>query len=145
MILDGQLQFSSAQAVTAAALSTNYVDLALPRDIGTGASLYVFANVQETLTDGGSNTSTLVSFHGDDETSFTGPAASQDLFSFDDGDVAGVSKIARLDPASAPLNYRYLSLYYAPVGANLTGGAFDAHMVLNVQKYVSYAGGFTVS
>ena len=144
MILDGQLQFSSSQLVTAAAASTNYVDLGVARDIGTGRDLYIVVNVSVTLTDGGSNTSTPVILYGDSTTTFT-PDGQQTLFSFDDGDVAGTVKIAKLDPGSAPLQYRYIELYYDPQGASLTGGAFDAHMALDVQSYVSYADGFTIS
>ena len=41
MYVDAQLLFSDAQAVTAAAASTNSIDLGAVRDIGTGEELYV--------------------------------------------------------------------------------------------------------
>lgn len=144
MILDAQLQFSDAQAVTSAAASTNYVDLGAVRDIGTGEDLYIVVSVQTTLTDGGSNTGTDVYLYGDSTTTFT-PDGSQLLFSFGDGDVAGTVKYAKLDPGSAPLQYQYIELYYDPQGANLTGGKFDAFLTKDIQKYVSYADGITIS
>lgn len=45
MILDGQLQFSNDQALTATAASTNVVDLSVGRDIGIGEAMAVFVSV----------------------------------------------------------------------------------------------------
>jgi hypothetical protein len=144
MILDAQLQFSDAQAVTAAAGSTNTIDLGAVRDIGTGEDLYIVVSVQTTLTDGGSNTGTTVALEGDSTTTFT-PDGTQDLFSFDQAAAAGTVKIAKLDPGAAPLQYQYIRLKYTPSGANLTGGAFDAFLTNNIERYVKYADGFTIS
>lgn len=144
MILDAQLQFSDAQAVTAAAGSTNTIDLGAVRDIGTGQDLYIVVSVATTLTDGGSNTGTSVALEGDSTTTFT-PDATQTLFSFPQAAEAGTVRYAKLDPGSAPLQYRYIRLYYTPSGANLTGGAFDAFLTNNIEKYVSYADGFKIS
>lgn len=51
MILDALYQFSSAQAITAAADSTNVIDLGANRDMGIGRSpLHVFSVVTTTFT-----------------------------------------------------------------------------------------------
>ena len=46
MILDGQLQFSDSQALTATALSTNIIDLSADRAIGTGEPMCIVFNVE---------------------------------------------------------------------------------------------------
>lgn len=145
MILDAELEFSAAQAVTAAAASTNYVDLGLAsREIGLGQDLYVVVSVHTLLADGGSNTGTDVKLYGDSTTTFT-PDGTFTLFSFAQAAAAGTTKIAKLSPGSAPLAYRYIELYYDPQGANLTAGKFDAYLTMDIQKYVAHADNITIS
>lgn len=45
MILDKELQFSDAQALTATAVSTNVVDLSLDADIGVGEAMAVVVSI----------------------------------------------------------------------------------------------------
>lgn len=144
MYVDGQLLFSDAQAVTAAAGSTNTIDLGAVRDIGTGEDLYIVVSVQTTLADGGSNTGTTVALEGDSTDTFS-PDGTADLFTFAQAAAAGTVKIAKLSPGSAPLQYRYIRLKYTPAGADLTGGKFDAFITNNVDKYTSYADAITIS
>lgn len=146
MFCDKLLQFSAAQAVTSAAASTNYLDLGVAggRDIGTGQDLYVVVVVKTALTDGGSNTGTNVILYGDSSTSFT-PDGQFTLFSFAQAAAAGTVKYAKLSPGSAPLQYRYIELYYDPQGASLTGGTFDAYITNDISKYTSYADAVTIS
>ena len=144
MLVDALLQFSDAQAVTAAAGSTNTIDSSVARDLGTGEDLYIVVSVQTALTDGGSNTGTTVALEGDSTDSFS-PDATEDLFTFDQAAAAGTVKIKKLSPGMAPLAYRYLRLKYTPAGANLTGGKFDAFITMNIDKYVAYADNVTIS
>jgi hypothetical protein len=144
MYCDKLLQFSAAQAVTAAAASTNYVDLGAVRDIGTGEDLYVVVVAKTALTDGGSNTGTNVILYGDSSTTFT-PDGQVTLFSFAQAAAAGTVKYAKLSPGSAPLQYRYVELYYDPQGASLTGGTFDAYITTDISKFTAYADGVTIS
>ena len=146
MLLDSQLQFSAAQAVTAAAGSTNTIDtnVAGGRDLGTGEPLYIVASVITTLTDGGSNAGTVVALEGDSTTTFT-PDGTENLFTFAQAAVAGTIKIARLQPGSAPLAYRYLRLKFTPTTADLTGGTISAWMTNRIDKWKAYADNITIS
>lgn len=144
MILDAQLQFSDSQAVTAAAASTNYVDLGVARDIGTGESLYVVVVCEVAMTDASSDSTLDVILYGDSTTTFT-PDAQQTLFTFPAASAAGTVKIAKLDPGSAPLAYQYIELYYSPTNGNLSTGTFSAYLTTNIDKYTSYADAITIS
>jgi hypothetical protein len=145
MYIDANLLFSDAQAVTAAAASTNYLDLGLAsRDVGTGEDLYLVCVCDVAMTDSGSDSTLDVILYGDSTTTFT-PDASQTLFQFPAASAAGTTKIAKLDPGSAPLQYRYVELYYSPNNRNLSTGSFTAFITNNVQKYQSFADGITIS
>lgn len=144
MRVDSQLQFSNAQAVTSAAGSTNTLDLSAVRDIGTGRPLHVVVAIVTTLTHGGSNTGVTVALEGDSTTSFT-PDGTATLFTIAAAAAAGTVYIATLDPGMAPLAYQYIRLKYTPTGADLTGGTISAFLALDIQKYTSYAKGYTIS
>lgn len=144
MILDAQLQFSDSQAVTAAAASTNVIDLGSPRDIGTGESLYVVVVCEVTMDDSGDDSTLTVALQGDSSTSFT-PDATQDLFTFPATSPAGTVKYAKLDPGADPLQYRYIRLQYTPANGNLSAGTFSAYLTSNIEKYVSYPDAITIS
>lgn len=146
MYVDALLLFSDAQAVTAAAGSDNTIDqgVAGGRDLGTGENVYLVVGVQTILADAGSNTSTAVAMEGDSTTSFS-PDGTDTLLSFAQAAAAGTVKIARLYPGMASLAYRYLRLKYTPAGANLTGGAFDAFLAKDINKFVAYSKGYTIS
>lgn len=146
MYCDALLQFSAAQAVTSAAGSTNTYDsgLAGGRDLGTGEPLYVVVVVKTALTDGGSNAGTVVALEGDSTTTFT-PDGTRNLFTFAQAAAAGTVKYAQLQPGGAPESYRYMRLKYTPTTADLTGGTFDAYLVKDIQQFVAYADGVTIS
>lgn len=144
MYLDAQLLFSDAQAVTAAAASTNTIDLSAVRDIGTGTPLYVVSVCDVAMTDGSSDSTLDVILYGDSTTTFT-PDAQQTLFTFPATSAAGTVYISALDPASAPLQYRYIQLYYSPNNGNLTTGSFTSFITMNVDRYKTYAKGYTIS
>lgn len=144
MILDAQLQFSDSQAVTAAAASTNIIDLSENRDIGTGEDLYVVVTCEVAMTDASSDSTLTVSLEGDSTSAIT-PDATQDLFTFDALSPAGTILFAKLDPGSAPLQLQYIQLRYTPANGNLTTGTFSAYLTNNIQKYKSYADNITIS
>ena len=143
MFLDHQLIFSDAQALTAAAASTNYVDLSVARDIGTGQSLYVFVSVDVALTDAGSNSTVSVDLYYDSTTTFT-PDDTQRMFIIPATAAAGSLYFARINPILVT-NYRYAELYYTMNNGDLTTGTVTAGIVMGVQKNFSYPDGITIS
>ena len=65
MILDALYQFSSAQAITASADSTNVIDLGANRDMGPGRTpLVVFASAATAFTHGTATATMTVSLYG---------------------------------------------------------------------------------
>lgn len=144
MYVDSQFRFSNAQAVTAAAASTDSVDLGAARDLGTGEPLYIVCSVVTAMTDTGSDSSVTVTLEGDSSSTFT-PDGVETLFTFPAASAVGTTRIARLDPAGAASVFRYLQLRYTPANGNLTTGSFTAFLTSNVDRYVSYADGYTIS
>lgn len=142
MYLDANLLFSDAQAVTAAAASTNIVDFGAARDIGVGEDLYVVVLVDVAMTDSGSDSTLAVALECDSTTSFT-PDSTRTLFTFSAVSAIGTVKISKLGPDD--INLRYARLYYTPAGGNLSAGSFTAFITHDVQKYTSYADGITIS
>jgi len=143
MILDAQLQFSDSQAITAAAGSTNTIDLGVVggRDIGTGSPLYVVINVEVALS--GAGEALTVALEGDTTTTFT-PDATENLGVIPALTAIGAKFYYRLDPASAPLQYRYIRLLYTPT-TGLTTGTISAHLTHNVDRSKLFADNITIS
>ena len=144
MILDAQLQFSDAQAITAAAGSTNTIDLTGVRDIGTGEAMYVVVSVDVAFTDAGSDSTLTVALEGDSTTSFT-PDGTRDLFIIPALAAAGNIYFTKLSPGSDPLQFQYIRLKYTPNNGNLTTGTVTAELVHDIAKYTSYAKGYVIS
>ena len=144
MLLDAQNLFSDEQAVTAAAVSDNIIDLGAVRDIGTGERLYVAINVDVAMTDSGSDSTLTVSLYGDSTTTIT-PDGQQDLLTIPATSAAGANFFASLDPLSAPLQYRYIALYYTPNNGNLTTGTFTSALIHGIEEFTAYADNITIS
>jgi hypothetical protein len=143
MYVDKLALFSDAQAVTATAASTDYMDMGVARNIGVGSDLYVFVTVDVALTDSGSDSTITVSLEGDSTTTFT-PDASQTLFIIPALAAAGQKYYAKVSPDMAG-NYRYLQLRYTTTGGNLTTGSFTAGLTTVIDKQNNYASGFSIS
>lgn len=144
MYVDSQLLFSSAQAITAAAGSTNTLDLGAVRDIGTGEPLYLVVVVTTALTDSGSDSSVTVAMEGDSTTSFT-PDGTENVLLVPAVAAAGDTFFAALNPGSLPLQYQYVRLLYTPNNGNLTTGSFTAFLTKDIAKYKAYAKNYTIS
>jgi hypothetical protein len=143
MIHDAHNLFSDAQALTAAAASTNLIDLGAVRDLGNGENLYIVLSVDVALADTGSNSTVTVDLQTDDNASFSSNATGQTLFTIAAVAAAGTVYIARIQPGGA--NERYIRLFYTMNNGDLSAGSVTAEIVHDVQKYVSYAKGYTVS
>ncbi len=143
MIIDAQLLFSDAQALTAAAASTNSIDLGIARDVGTGETLYVVVSVGVAMTDAGSDSTVSVYLQTDDNSSFSSATNSQLIGTLGALSAVGTTLYAKLDPAK--VNERYIRLYYTPAGGDLSTGTVDAFITKDISKYTSYADGITIS
>lgn len=142
MFVDSQLQFSDAQAVTAATASTNNLDLSAVRDAGVGTQLYVVCVCDVAMTDGSSDSTLAVALEGDSTTTFT-PDYTRTLFTFSALSAAGTVKYSALGPDD--LNLRYAQIKYTPANGNLTTGSFTTFITNNIQKWTAYADGVTIS
>lgn len=144
MFLDAHNYFSDAQAITAAAGSTNTIDLGAVRDIGTGENVYVFVSVDVAFTDAGSDSTLTVALEGDSTTTFT-PDGTQDLFTIPALAAIGNIYYAKLSPGSAPLQYQYIRLKYTPNNGNLSTGSVTAGLIVGEFKAPAYAKNYTIS
>lgn len=145
MITDNNLRVSSAQAITATAVSTSGVDLSMNRDIGEGENLFMNFAVPTALTgatslkfevviaDDAALTSNVVAVGGTDAV----PAASLG---------AGYNAAVRINPQVGSLGKRYLGARYTVAGGPFTAGTVTADIVHDIQDgHKSYASGFTVA
>ena len=142
MILDKELVFSDSQAVTAAAASTNVLDLSAVRNVGVGENLYLVVACTVAMTDGSSDSTLAVTIETDDNESFTTAVARQTVGTFAALSAIGTRYIVRLQPEV--LNERYMRVYYTPASGNLTTGSFDAFICHGIQAATAYADGITI-
>lgn len=142
MYVDALLLFSDAQAVTAAAASSSYIDIGSARDLGVGQQLYVVIVCDVAMTDGSSDSTLTVALYGDSTTTFT-PDGSQTLVTIPALTAAGTKFVIPVAPGLT--NYRYLELYYTPNNGNLTTGSFTAFLTVNPQLDAKYADNIVIS
>lgn len=144
MFMDADLLFSDAQAVTATAASTNYVDLGplftgnLTRDLGVSSELYISISVDVALTDSGSDSTIAVSLETDDNTSFSSIATVATLVTIPAVTAAGTKYFVKMPIATTVPYERYLQIKYTAANGNLTTGSFTAAIVKNIDKYQTY-------
>jgi hypothetical protein len=148
MYIDALLQFSSAQAITSTARSTNVVDLSVARDMGVGEDLYICLTVDEAFTASGSATLTIT-LETDDNAAFSSagvlfstPAIGKAALTLN---VAPMFICVPMDSGfSFGVNWeRYISLNYTVATGPMTAGKITAAIVQDVQKSKAYASGFT--
>lgn len=143
---DAQTYVSEAQAVTAAAFSTNWIDKgALAAQFQTAAKpLIAHTIVTTALTDGGSNTGTDVFLAQADDGSGTNAATvGNAMYTFAAAAAVGTHKKAMV-PIDT-LSKEAVGVKYVPNGANLTGGAFTTWFTNQRELTTLQAASFTVS
>lgn len=144
MLMDKQVEFSDAQAVTATANSTNVIDLAqAAEDIGTGQEVYLVVQVQAAMTDVGSDSTVAVTIVDDDNAALSSPTTVQTVGTFAATSAAGTRFIARLQPEV--FTQQYVGLVYTVAGGNLTTGSFDAFLTTDIDRFKAYPKGYTIS
>lgn len=143
MFVDKEAQLTLAQAVTAAAASTDYIDLGAVRNLGVGENLYAVVICTVAMTDAGSDSTLAVTLETDDNSSFSSAVARQTIGTFAALSAAGTRYVARLQPDV--INERYLRAYFTPANGNLTTGTFSVFLTTNIDAYTSYADNIVIS
>lgn len=150
MITDALLQLSSAQAVTASAVSTNTIDLGQARDVGVGEDLYVAFTVDTTVTAAGAATVTFQVISSA-AAALTSPTVLAQTDAIGKAELtAGRRPIFLEIPstvlAAQPIGQRYLGVQYTVGTGPLTAGAFTCNVVHDKQELgKNYLSGFTVA
>ena len=150
MMTDALLQLSSAQAVTATAVSTNTIDLGAARDLGQGRDLYAVFGVDEAATAAGAAT---VNFQiiSSASANLSSPTILAQTDAIPKTDLTlGRKPIALCVPSAIllaqPIGQRYLGVQYTVATGPLTAGKFTCHIAdcdPGVGK--NYPSGFTVA
>jgi hypothetical protein len=138
MFIDAQLVFASSQAVTAAAPSTNVIDLGSNREPGVSDGLQVYLGVNQTATAAGAAT-VQFQLQGATDSGFTTPII---LAQTDAVPVASLSAgyVNYIPvPLTIGVNYRYLRVNFNVGTGPLTAGSFTAEMVKGAQANRAYA------
>ena len=144
MYVDALLLFTpiTDQDITAAAASTNYLDMSQARDLGVGQQLYVVIVCTVAMTDGTSDSTLTVALYGDSTTTFT-PDGFQTLVTIPALTAVGTKFVCPIAPELT--KYRYLELYFTPNTGNLTTGSFIAFITTNPQLNAVYPDAITIS
>lgn len=135
MIIDKFNKFSSAQTVTAAAASTDKVDMGSAGDIG-GSGLQLMINVDETVTAAGAATVEF-QLRCDSDSAFGSAKTVLKTDAIPKATLVAGHQI--YIPLPAGLDERYLDVYYNVGTGPLTAGKFTAALVKGIQKNVAFA------
>lgn len=145
-ILDQQLVFSDAQAITATAASTNVIDFSGIRNLGVGTPIALVLTVTTAFTDASSDSTVTVTLESDDNSAFGSTAIIRTLTTFAALTAANTTRIFMLEPFTPTGNFeRYMRLNYTVANGNLTTGAITGYLLLNPQLYRPYATGFVIA
>lgn len=158
MILDSQLEFSDAQAVTVDAVGTNVLDLSLDRSIGNGEPMGVLFTVDvaadqttgdedyafdvEYASNAAQSTGRQRIGRREFESGTPGaPAQNADLL------VAGFQFVINIPPTKLSESERYLGIRYDTTGTTPTITMTAHLMPLSMidQDLISYADGFAIT
>lgn len=134
MILDNNLMFSDAQAITVTAASTNVIDLGADRDLGI-ADIDVFIKVGAAFTAAGAGT-LVIDLQTDNDVAF-GTAVSL----FATAAIAKATLVAGYIPFRIKLpqaTKRYLRFNYTVATGPMTAGNLTAALVTGRQNWIAY-------
>lgn len=145
MILDSQNQYSSAQALTATAVSTNIIDHGADRNLGIGEPLAVVVVVTVALDGTTGDETYTVTIQADDNSGFASAATVAPAFSLTRGAAAGTTYVIPIPPDT--LTERYSRLNYTLGGTTPTGtlSAYLQPMSMIQSTLATYADAITIS
>jgi len=143
MFRDREAQFSGAQAVTAAAASTDYLNLGAIRNLGVGTPIYLVVTCDVAMTDSGSDSTLAVILETDDNASFSSATLAQTVGTFPATSAIGTRLVVALQIDK--INEKFLRVYYTPANGNLSAGSFTAFLTPNIDAYTNYADAITIS
>lgn len=150
MITDALLTLSSAQAVTASAVSTNTIDLSGSRDMAQGGNLYAVFGVDEAATAAGAATVTFqVITSANANLSSPSVLASTDAIPKADLTLGRRPINLRVNSsvlAAQNLGNRYLGVQYVVATGPLVSGKFSCNLATSVTDLPrSFGSGFTAA
>jgi len=145
MIHDKENLYSDAQAVTAAAASTNLIDHQAARELGVGEDLYLVVQCDVAMTDAGSDSTLAVILQTDALAAMGSPLTVMAVGVFPALSAIGTRFVVRLPAVGDNPWEQFTRVYYTPANGNLTTGSFTAFLTKNPQLDKSYPIGYTIS
>ncbi len=138
MIRDKLLQFSSAQAVTASAESTDYLDLGSAREANDNGLIELITRVHTAFVTGNSAVLT-VALQADNDAAFGTPTTVLQSAAA----IAAATLVAGYEPLRVRVPRlivpeRYVRLYYTVGTGSFSAGKIDAELVLDRQANIAY-------
>lgn len=145
MLFDIQNVFSSSQAITATADSTNILDLGAVRNIGVGEELYLVLLVTVAFTDAGSDSTVTPSLQTDTTAAFGSPVTVRTFDVLAALTAINTKRMYKLEPfTEAGIFKRFIKLVYTVANGNLTTGSITAFLTKDIQAWNAYTVGFVV-
>lgn len=143
MIRDKLNMFSNAQAVTASAASTDYLDLGSAREANDNGRLELLVRVHTAFVTGDSAVLT-VALQADNDSAFG--SATTVLQSA--ASIAAATLVAGYAPIRVRfprlwVPERYVRLYYTVGTGSFSAGKLDAELVLDAQANIAYPRGYS--
>lgn len=118
-MVDSYLTFSSSQALTATAASTNVIDLGADRNIGIGEAMAAVIVVDVALDDADGNETYAAVLQTDSDVAFGSATTVATFPTMTRGDAAGTRYIVAIPPSDT--TKRYLRINYTLGGTSPTG------------------------
>lgn len=140
MFIDSQLLLSDAQALTATAASTNYIDLSADRDIGKGEPMALVVGVDVAMA--GTTPTFAAAIQTDDNTGFSSATTLMTGQTYSTTLAAGTIMVIPIPETSE----RYVRANYTLGGTTPTVTVTSWVVPMSmVQNFIIYPNGYTIS
>lgn len=142
MIVDAQLMFSEAQALTATAVSTNIIDLKKDVDIGLTRELFIAVVVGVAADYTSANETYAINIQTDDNASFSSASTIGETVNLDTAAKRAAGYVALLKVPTE--NEQYLRLNYT-LGGTTPSVTLSAYLLEGKDARRLFPGGFVVA